>query len=644
MSGDSARLAFSRGPALVIGRTYASFQYYQRAKHHNIVGFMDFRPSLMKPGSFELWLRELKQRISDCGVTRCFFFVESLSIADTNTILYCLVSLKSVQIELIPSTGLEMKSVKPLLVFSALSPGAAKSQLASYFCRDLQGAGRSVAVIVSLSQCDWLSRERKPGLHWELGPRDAVPVHPPIAPDIRGLIDLYQRSRAARVYVTFNVQRALIQAEQKADIIVYDSRDCEDAWVDASSKFCVVDYPSLKKPLTYSQWPGLTNISNSDNIVVIVPEKKRSKLTPSGDAELQALFPDKAFFYFNDGDLFGHLDRWLSHYHLARQTPALLKHFDAQVEIIAAMSVASDTELHVQNNDSANREAFCRLFLSSHLPPGYHVTTGEIIDSAGNASGQLDVVIVTNYSPRMTIDATHSLIAPIVAENVLGVVEVKTSLSIDSLQKALSQVRPVKSLMPGHSRLTRSDGKTVADPLGGKIVTGIFSFHLVDGVEQQIPSILSRHPGVVDFVVVPGATAWFSTAALRVCGLEGDAIKESARGFVRFGEPGKGLGFIFGILNVLAATRRFGGSTCVRYVDGKWRATAQPSEVPAMLDEVRRRLPGLKSKKRARKETSDEDLARVEGQLKDLLELLSSMMEPKKAARSLEVLERSKKP
>jgi hypothetical protein len=62
-----------------------------------------------------------------------------------------------------------------------------------------------------------------------------------------------------------------------------------------------------------------------------------------------------------------------------------------------------------------------------------------------------------------------------------------------------------------------------------------------------------------------------------------------------------------------------------------------------MLDEVKRRLPGLKSKKRGMRETSDEDLARVEGQLRDLLEFVSSMMEPKKSTRSADALERSKK-
>jgi hypothetical protein len=264
----------------------------------------------------------------------------------------------------------------------------------------------------------------------------------------------------------------------------------------------------------------------------------------------------------------GRLRGWLlAHVH---RRPALQSHFESQVDIIMAMSHASDRELYVTNNDSANREAFCRLFLASHLPPGFRVTTGEIIDSLGNKSGQLDVVIVTDLCPRMTIDATNAVIAPILADNVLGVVEVKTSMTPDTLRKALGQVRPVKALMPQHSTLASSDGRVVSDPLEGKIVTGIFAFNLVEMSDPEISAVIAQYPGVADFIVLPSSFGYFAAETLRVCGF---AVNEAEvrNGYVRYSARGMGLAVIFGILNVLAATRRFSGSNCVSYLNGQWR-------------------------------------------------------------------------
>jgi hypothetical protein len=86
------------------------------------------------------------------------------------------------------------------------------------------------------------------------------------------------------------------------------------------------------------------------------------------------------------------------------QKPPLQSHFEAQVDILMALARAADRELFVANNASANREAFCRLFLASHLPPHFRVTSGEVIDFWHNTTGQLDVVIVNELAPMMAID------------------------------------------------------------------------------------------------------------------------------------------------------------------------------------------------------------------------------------------------
>ncbi|KAH0787135.1 GTPase [Histomonas meleagridis] len=266
-----------------------------------------------------------------------------------------------------------------------------------------------------------------------------------------------------------------------------------------------------------------------------------------------------------DYSLYGYLRDHFSQY----QTAPLMSHFSAQADILGTLAHASDRELHVGNNNSANREALCRLFLQSHLSPGFKVTTGEVIDALSNKTGQLDVVVVNDSCPSLTIDTTGSIIAPILADNVLSVIEVKTSLTADQLKKALSQMRPVKALMTTHSTLTNAGGEVIEDPLDGKILTGIFAFNYVEGIEKKVPEIVDLFPGVADFIVLPEYFGYFSVDVLKVCGItvsENDVKK----GYKMFTSKGMSLGILFGILNSLAAKRRFSGAYCTRYLNGKW--------------------------------------------------------------------------
>jgi hypothetical protein len=115
---------------------------------------------------------------------------------------------------------------------------------------------------------------------------------------------------------------------------------------------------------------------------------------------------------------------------------------------LKAFAYASEQELVVSGNDSHNREAVCRLFRARHLSPGFRVITREIIDRTGNATGQLETILVNDDVPLMTLGMTGSILVPILTDTVLCVVKVKTSLTIESLRKALSQMHPAKELMP----------------------------------------------------------------------------------------------------------------------------------------------------------------------------------------------------
>lgn len=73
------------------------------------------------------------------------------------------------------------------------------------------------------------------------------------------------------------------------------------------------------------------------------------------------------------------------------------------------------------------REQFIELFLKRVLPPGYRFGSGDAIDTQGNQSGQLDVVVEFTFLP--SIPALGSEPRIYLAEGIAAVIEVKSNLS-----------------------------------------------------------------------------------------------------------------------------------------------------------------------------------------------------------------------
>jgi hypothetical protein len=97
------------------------------------------------------------------------------------------------------------------------------------------------------------------------------------------------------------------------------------------------------------------------------------------------------------------------------------------------------------------REQFIELFLSRILPPGYRFGSGDIIDTSGHRSGQLDVVVEFTFLP--SLPALTGPTRLYLAEGVAAVVEVKSDLAkqwgeVEATAKAL---RPLERIfqVPG---------------------------------------------------------------------------------------------------------------------------------------------------------------------------------------------------
>jgi len=107
-----------------------------------------------------------------------------------------------------------------------------------------------------------------------------------------------------------------------------------------------------------------------------------------------------------------------------RRRPVLYDYFKKSADVLLA-EYERTKEQEASANIGYNRELFCNKFLSRVLPPRLTVRHGEIWDSQGNKTGQLDVVILRDDTPSLTFGEADAFLA----EGVFAVIEVKSNLT-----------------------------------------------------------------------------------------------------------------------------------------------------------------------------------------------------------------------
>lgn len=111
----------------------------------------------------------------------------------------------------------------------------------------------------------------------------------------------------------------------------------------------------------------------------------------------------------------------------------------------------------------SSREEALRSFLESQLPDRFRVTTGEAVDSREKRTGQLDIVIYDKNRTVPLLQEDPGDVLP--AESLLAVIEVKSTLTQDELNKCAIAAKAVSDLRPnGRNFLPpRQDGTDASD-------------------------------------------------------------------------------------------------------------------------------------------------------------------------------------
>lgn len=122
-------------------------------------------------------------------------------------------------------------------------------------------------------------------------------------------------------------------------------------------------------------------------------------------------------------------------------------------------------------------ERFLQEFLSPHLPGRLQVVSGEIIDSAGSRSGQLDCIITDKSVPFIYLGSTDHV--QVLAEGTLAAIEVKTNLTRKELLSSLAACNTVKSLVRKGTSVYRKGSADIRAPHPIPILYYIFAY---DGI------------------------------------------------------------------------------------------------------------------------------------------------------------------
>lgn len=94
-------------------------------------------------------------------------------------------------------------------------------------------------------------------------------------------------------------------------------------------------------------------------------------------------------------------------------------------------------------NKGSNVEKILRDFIAKYIPPSYRLGEGEIIDSFGSVSRQIDIVVCNEYQPFW---GDLSSPTTFIVEGVAAAGEVKTILNSSELESTLHKCASVQNL------------------------------------------------------------------------------------------------------------------------------------------------------------------------------------------------------
>jgi len=163
-----------------------------------------------------------------------------------------------------------------------------------------------------------------------------------------------------------------------------------------------------------------------------------------------------------------------------------------QANLGAVIKLASHSISHGGVMGSVNEEHWLELF-RQYLPNRYDVATGIVIDSLGNRSEQIDLVVFDrHFTPTLLTQKNHRYIP---AEAVYGVFECKQTIDKDNLTYAQDKAASVRRMHRTSVAIAHAGGTYQPKP-HLRIVAGILAptASWADGLGEAFERNLSNEP------------------------------------------------------------------------------------------------------------------------------------------------------
>ena len=120
----------------------------------------------------------------------------------------------------------------------------------------------------------------------------------------------------------------------------------------------------------------------------------------------------------------------------------ILKQYFISSESVLFSEYDRSKNQNSSTNLGSNRERFHNLFLEKVLPHKLKVTNGEIWDSKGAKTGQLDTILVKDDVPSLDFGGSNTYFA----EGVFSVIEVKSNLTRAKMSESIQSLAPIQQM------------------------------------------------------------------------------------------------------------------------------------------------------------------------------------------------------
>lgn len=181
-----------------------------------------------------------------------------------------------------------------------------------------------------------------------------------------------------------------------------------------------------------------------------------------------------------------------------RNTEFLRKAFRTEQECLVARLKSSSRITHAGDRGEVNEQHFID-FLRKYLPNRYTVEKAIVLDSDGNVSQSIDVVVFDRqYTPALLDNDKHRYVP---AEAVYAVFECKPKIDRCYLEYAADKAASVRRLKRTSVEIYTASGKLSPKPHFG-IVAGILAIEVdwKDGLGESFREVHAKLPkeGIID--------------------------------------------------------------------------------------------------------------------------------------------------